>query len=67
MTRRFAAARRRSANGCADLGADLVEFKGEHDHVHLLVEYPPKVAVSVPVNSLNGFSNRRLRQDFTGR
>lgn len=24
-----------------DFGADLREFNGEHDHVHLLVEYPP--------------------------
>jgi len=53
--------------GCAHLGADLVEFNGEHDHVQLLVEYPPKVAVSAPVNSLKGVSSRRLRQDFTGR
>jgi len=41
---------------CADFGAELVEFTGEHDHVHLLVEHPPKVAVSVLVNSLNGVS-----------
>lgn len=30
-------------------GAVLVEFDGEHDHVHLLVRYPPKVALSVLV------------------
>ena len=28
---------------CEDFEADLVEFNGEHDHVHLLVNYPPKV------------------------
>ncbi|SNQ46727.1 hypothetical protein FRACA_1520006 [Frankia canadensis] len=39
---------------CDDLGARLVEFNGEDDHVHLLVEYPPKVAVSTLVNSLKG-------------
>lgn len=27
---------------CDELGADLVEFNGEADHVHLLVSYPPK-------------------------
>ena len=37
------------------------------DHVHLLVEYPPKVAVSALVNSLKGVSARRLRAEFTGR
>jgi putative transposase len=52
---------------CADFGADLVEFNGEHDHVHLLVEYPPKVSASGLVNSLKGVSARRLRQEFTGR
>jgi putative transposase len=52
---------------CGDFGAELAEFNGEHDHVHLLVWYPPKVAVSSLVNSLKGVSSRRLRQNFTGR
>ncbi len=52
---------------CDDFGARLAEFDGEHDHVHLLVEYPPKVPVSALVNSLKGVSSRRLRQDFTMR
>ena len=33
------------ASVCADFEAELVEFDGEDDHVHLLVNYPPKVAV----------------------
>lgn len=48
---------------CEDFGATLDEFNGEVDHVHLLVHYPPKVAVSGLVNSLKGVSARRLRQD----
>src|SRR5690625_4822638 len=36
---------------------------GEDDHVHLLVEYPPKVAVSNLVNSLKGVSSRLLRKE----
>lgn len=48
---------------CEDFGANLSEFNGESDHVHLLVNYPPKVAVSGLVNSLKGVSARRLRQD----
>ncbi len=40
----------------------MVESNGEDDHVHLLVEYPPKVALSHLVNSLKGVSSRRLRQ-----
>jgi putative transposase len=35
---------------------------GEDDHVHLLVEYPPSVAIPKLVNRLQGVSSRRLRQ-----
>ena len=49
------------AKVCADFGARLVACDGEDDHVHLLVEFPPKVAVSKLVNSLKGVSSRRLR------
>jgi putative transposase len=52
---------------CADFGAELREFDGEDDYVHLLVEYPPKVPVAGLVNSLKGVSARRLRSEFTGR
>lgn len=52
---------------CDSFGAQLVEFNGEHDHVHLLVHYPPKVALSVLVNSLKGVSARLLRKEFPGR
>ncbi|MBN4077311.1 IS200/IS605 family transposase [Sulfobacillus acidophilus] len=48
---------------CADFESQLVEFNGEQDHVHLLVEYPPKVAVSKLVNSLKGVSSRMLRKE----
>ena len=51
---------------CDDFEAQLVEFNGEEDHVHLLVEYPPKIAISKLVNSLKGVSARRLRFEFTG-
>ena len=45
-----------------DFEAELVEFDGENDHVHLLVNYPPKVALSKLVNSLKGVSSRILRK-----
>ncbi|MBQ0987592.1 IS200/IS605 family transposase [Streptomyces sp. F63] len=51
---------------CADFETELVEFNGERDHVHLLVHYPPKVAISRLVGSLKGVSARRLRQEFPG-
>lgn len=47
---------------CADFEAQLIEMDGEDDHVHLLVEYPPKVAVSALVNSLKGVSSRMIRK-----
>jgi putative transposase len=50
------------ASVCADFEAELVEFDGEDDHVHLLVNYPPKVAVSALVNSLKGVSSRMIRK-----
>ena len=47
---------------CADFESELVEFEGEHDHVHLLVNYPPKVAISKLVNSLKGISSLLIRK-----
>ncbi|MHB8703180.1 MAG: IS200/IS605 family transposase [Candidatus Tyrphobacter sp.] len=51
------------AKVCADFEAVLVEFNGEDDHVHLLVTYPPKIALSALVNTLKGVSSRRLRRE----
>lgn len=51
------------AKVCTDFEASLVEMDGESSHVHLLVEYPPKVFVSSMVNSLKGTSSRRLRTE----
>lgn len=47
---------------CSDFEAELEEFNGEPDHVHLLVNYPPKIAISKLVNSLKGVSSRLLRR-----
>src|SRR2546427_12581857 len=51
---------------CVDFETELVEFNGENNHVHLLVNFPPKVALSKLVNSLKGVSSRRMRQEFPG-
>ena len=48
----------------ADFGCELAAFNGEANHVHLLVNFPPTVAISRLVNSLKGVSSRRLRQEF---
>ena len=53
------------ANICTDFDSVLVEMDGEDDHVHLLISYPLKIAVSNLVNSLKSVSSRLLRaQDF---
>jgi putative transposase len=49
---------------CEDFGCELVEFNGETEHVHLLVNFPPTLAPSRLVNSLKGISSRQLRQEF---
>jgi putative transposase len=49
---------------CEDFEVELVEFNGEANYVHLLVNFPPKIALSRLVNSLKGVSSRRLRQEF---
>ncbi len=49
---------------CNDFEAQLIEFDGEDDHIHLLVNYPPKVSISKLVNSLKGVSSRLLRKEF---
>ena len=50
------------ASVCQDFEAELVEFDGEKDHVHLLINYPPKVSVSRLVNSLKGVPSRLIRK-----
>lgn len=48
----------------ADFEAELMQFNGEDDHVHLLVHYPPKGQLSKLVNSLKGVSARMLRKEY---
>lgn len=57
----FAEARAAWAKVCTDFESELIEANYEPDHVHLLVSYPPKVALSALVNSLKGVSARRVR------
>lgn len=43
------------------LEIEIMEMDGEEDHVHLLVAYPQKMAISVLVNNLKSISSRRVR------
>jgi putative transposase len=40
----------------------VLEFNGEADHIHALIEFPPKLSVSQMVNALKGVSSRRYGQ-----
>lgn len=42
----------------------ILEMEGEADHVHLLVEIPPKLSCSQVVNALKGVSSRMLRKEY---
>jgi putative transposase len=41
----------------------LLASGGEADHLHIVVEYPPKLSVSVLVNAFKGTSSRMLRRN----
>src|ERR1700722_9387445 len=49
---------------CRQMGAELLEFGGEDDHVHLMVSCPPKLAIANLVGKLKGKSSYLLRQEF---
>jgi putative transposase len=40
----------------------ILEFNGESNHIHALIEFPPKLSVSQIVNALKGVSSRRYGQ-----
>lgn len=40
----------------------ILEFNGEADHVHVLIEFPPKLSVSMLTKHLKGVSSRAYRK-----
>ncbi|MGH9070647.1 MAG: IS200/IS605 family transposase [Acidimicrobiales bacterium] len=48
----------------AEVGGQVIEVEVMPDHVHLLVEVPPTVALSRFVGFLKGRSSRALRAEF---
>ena len=49
---------------CEVNGWGLHELSVQPDHVHLLLQIPPRISVSKAVNLLKGGSSRVLRQEF---
>lgn len=42
----------------------LIEFNGESDHVHILIQYNPQTELSKLINNLKTVSSRYLRKEF---
>ena len=49
---------------CEKWGVKLLEFGGESDHVHLLIEFSPIIQPSKFINNLKTVSSRLLRKIF---
>ena len=46
---------------CLQFNAELIEFDGEEEHVHLLILYPPKLSIANLVFKLKGTSSVIIR------
>ena len=46
----------------ADRGFTVEAVESDHDHMHILVRYPPKLSISAMVNVLKGVSAHYLRK-----
>lgn len=49
---------------CETWSIDLLEFNGEDDHVHLLLELHPGVMPSQLINNLKTVTSRLLRKEY---
>lgn len=47
---------------CDRHGVTLVEADGEHDHLHLLIDYPPKISLSMLVGAIKTNTSRVIRE-----
>lgn len=49
---------------CEHWGLELIEFGGESDHVHLLLDAHPAIDMSKFINSLKTVTSRLIRKEF---
>jgi len=52
---------------CEKWDCKLIEANGEADHLHILFQYYPQMALPKFINNLKSVSSRRLRAEFTER
>lgn len=50
---------------CQQWDVELLEFNGEADHVHLLLEMHPNIMPSKFINNLKTVTSRLIRKEFT--
>jgi len=46
------------------LESTLLDFNGESDHVHLIIDYKPDIALSKLIANLKTVSSRLIRKEF---
>lgn len=44
--------------------SELLEFNGEPDHVHLLIDYKPDIPLSTLIGNLKTVSSRLIRKEY---
>ncbi len=49
---------------CRKMDCELLEFSGEADHVHLLVDFHPKNSISAVAGSLKAATARTMKRTF---
>jgi putative transposase len=50
---------------CQKWECNLIEFNGEADHIHILLDVNPKIALSIFINNLKTVSSRYIRKEFS--
>lgn len=50
---------------CNTMGCILLEFSGEADHVHLLIDFHPRNSISAVAGSLKSATSRMVRKEFS--
>ena len=53
------------AEQCLKWDVQLIEFGGEPDHIHLLLDFHPNIMPSKFVNSLKTVTSRLIRKEFS--
>jgi putative transposase len=49
---------------CQKMDCNLIEFSGEEDHVHLLIDFHPKHSVAAVAGSLKAATSRMVKKEF---